>query len=217
MWNSVFKFFKKRLYNKKISCFFLKLLYIANIIKFYFIFWAFIEKQNNTSIYSVIFIIMALINNSAELALECSLDKLWVNYDWYYKWKCFFLHKKWTDKYTCISIRYSKLHDIKSDKYSHEIFHKIKSTKFEDDKLYCLFSTHESAPDEVKFSLIFTWKEIKEFLSKTTKKDGTKSDFLKILIDRKPYWSLSGRKNCCDITGYLCVKRLEWLKSNYLD
>ena len=61
---------------------------------------------------------MALINNSAELALECSLDKLWIDYDWYYKWKCFFLHKKWTDKYTCICIRYSKLHDIKSNKYS---------------------------------------------------------------------------------------------------
>ena len=70
---------------------------------------------------------MALINNSAELALECSLDKLWVDYDWYYKWKCFFLHKKWTDKYTCVCIRYSKLHDIKSDKYTHEIFHKIKN------------------------------------------------------------------------------------------
>ena len=168
-------------------------------------------------IYSVIFIIMALINNSAELALECSLDKLWVDYDWYYKWKCFFLHKKWTDKYTCICIRYSKLHDIKSDRYTHEIFHKIKNTQFDDDKLYCLFSTHESAPDIPRCSLIFTWKEIKELLSKTTKKDWTKSDYLKILIDRRPYWSLSGRKNCCDVTWYLCVKRLEWLKSNYLD
>ena len=50
---------------------------------------------------------MALINNSAELALECSLDKLWIDYDGYYKWKCFFLHKKWSDKYTSICIRYS--------------------------------------------------------------------------------------------------------------
>ena len=105
---------------------------------------------------------MALINNSAELALECSLDKLWIDYDGYYKWKCFFLHKKWSDKYTCICIRYSKLHDIKSNKYTHEIFHKIKNTQFDNDKLYCFFSTHESAPDVPRCSLIFTWKEIKD-------------------------------------------------------
>ncbi len=159
---------------------------------------------------------MALINNSAELALECSLDKLWVNYEGYYKWKKFFIHKKWSDKFTCICIRYSKLHDLKSDKFSHQIFCKIKNTKFEDDKLYCFFSTHESAPEVAKLSLIFTWKEIKELLSKTIKKDGSKSDYLKILIDRRPYWLLGGKNKCCDVTWYLCVKRLDWLKTNYL-
>ena len=163
------------------------------------------------------FIKMALINNSAELALECSVDKLWIDYEWYYEWKCFFLHRKWSDKYTCIHVKYSRLHDMKSDTFSHKIFNKIKNTQFDDEKLYCFFSTHESAPDIVRFSLIFTWKEVKELLSKTVKKDWTKSDYLNILINRKPYRSLCGCKDCLDVTGYLCVKRLERLKSNYLD
>ena len=43
----------------------------------YSIFLQFTEKtKSNTKIYSVNFIKMALINNSAELALECSVDKL---------------------------------------------------------------------------------------------------------------------------------------------
>jgi hypothetical protein len=160
---------------------------------------------------------MALINNSAELALECSVDKLWIDYEWYYEWKCFFLHRKWSEKLTCIEVRYSKLHDIKSSKYDHKIFLKIKNTKFVDDKLYCFFSTHESNPELVRYSLIFTWKELKELLSKTKKRDWTKSDYLNILVKRRPYRSLCWCNNCLDVTWYLCVKRLEWLKSNYLD
>ena len=74
---------------------------------------------------------------------------------------------------------------MKSDTFSHKIFNKIKNTQFDDDKLYCFFSTHESAPDIVRFSLIFTWKEVKELLSKTVKKDWTKSDYLNILINTK--------------------------------
>ena len=160
---------------------------------------------------------MALINNSAELALECSVDKLWIDYEWYYEWKCFFLHRKWSGRYIRIHVKYSRLHDVKSSTYGHKIFNKIKNTKFDDDKLYCFISTHESAPDVVKFSLIFTWKEVKELLSKTVKKDWTKSDYLNMLINRKPYWSLNGCKDCLDVTGYLCVKRLEWLKSNLIE
>lgn len=158
---------------------------------------------------------MALINNSSELALECALDKLWIDYDWYYQWRHFFLYKKLSDKKTQFFTRYAKLSDINHDIYTHKIVYKIGDYKFDDKALYCFITSHCSNPDQLRFSILFTWKEIKNLIWKIKKVRQSAPNYISIYINRRPYLYLWNGEYL-DITSYVCVKRLDRLKENFL-